>query len=179
MYNHVLSDGIEFIIVFIYTTLFSGIWRNTVQLRSGVVTNAAAGGIMVFVMTNRFRDEPQCSNSATIELPVPTDSTDELIHYDVRCLRSIYRKGFRFYKTGIILTDLAPANLIQTDLFDTVDRNRAKKLMQALDEVNFKYGAGTVAFAAAGIKRPWKTKFNRKSPRYTTRWEELRVVSTV
>ncbi|MHB9029621.1 MAG: Y-family DNA polymerase [Candidatus Latescibacterota bacterium] len=138
----------------------------------------AAGALMIFVMTNRFRDEPQYSNSSTIELPVPTDSTDELTAYALRCLRSLYRKGYRFYKTGIILSDLVPANQVQTDLFDTVDRDKSKRLMQALDEVNFRYGAGMLAFAAAGIKRPWKTKFNRKSPRYTTRWDELREVTT-
>jgi DNA polymerase V len=51
--------------------------------------------------------------------------------------------------------------------------------MQALDEVNYRHGSGTLAFAAAGIKSVWKTKFNRKSPRYTTKWEELRVVKAV
>ncbi|MHB9030693.1 MAG: DUF4113 domain-containing protein [Candidatus Latescibacterota bacterium] len=56
--------------------------------------------------------------------------------------------------TGIILSDLVPANQIQTDLFDIVDRDRAKRLMQALDGLNFRYGAGTLAFAAVGIKRP-------------------------
>jgi len=145
------------------------------KLRRG---NLAAGAMMIFVMTNRFRDEPQYSNAVTIELPVPTDSTDELIEYSLRCLRSLFQKGYRYYKTGIILSDLAPASQLQSDLFDTKDRSKSKRLMQALDEVNDRFGSGTLAFAAAGIKRPWKTKFNRKSPRYTTRWDELREVTT-
>ncbi len=138
----------------------------------------AAGALMIFVMTNRFRDEPQYSNSATVALPVSADSTDELTAYALQCLRSLYRKGYRYYKAGIILTGLVPATQVQTDLFDTVDRDRAKRLMNALDEVNFRFGAGALAFAAAGIKRPWKTKFNRKSPGYVTRWDELKEVRT-
>jgi len=137
----------------------------------------AAGAIMIFVMTNRFRDEPQYSNAAIIELPVPTDSTDELIQYSLCCLRSLYRKGFRFHKTGNILSDLVTANQIQYDLFDAKDRSKSKRLMQALDELNDRFGSGTLGFAAAGIKRPWRTKFKRKSPRYTTRWEELKNVT--
>ncbi len=133
----------------------------------------AAGAVMVFLMTNRFRDEPQYSNSATIALPVPTDATDELISYAVRALRGIYRQGYRFYKSGVIFIDLAPADQIQTDLFDTRDRARDGRLMRALDAVNKSLGAGALTFAAAGIDRPWKTKFNRRSPRYTTKWEEL------
>jgi DNA polymerase V len=138
----------------------------------------AAGALMIFILTNRFRDEPQYSNSAVIELPVPTDSTDEITAYALRCLAGIYRKGYRFYKTGIILSDLVPTDQIQTDLFDTVDRARAKRLMGTLDDLNYRMGAGTLAFAASGLERPWKTKFNRRSPRYTTRWEELREVET-
>ena len=139
----------------------------------------AAGAMMVFILTNRFRDEPQYSNSAAIELPVASDSTDELIDYAQRCLRSIYRQGYRFYKTGVILSDLVPNNQIQADLFDTRDRARAKRLMGALDEVNHRMGAGALTFAAAGMQRPWKTKFNRRSPRYTTKWEELKEVGKV
>jgi DNA polymerase V len=45
--------------------------------------------------------------------------------------------------------------------------------MRTLDSVNAHMGAGTLTFGTVGIQRPWKTKFNRKSPRYTTRWEEL------
>ncbi len=136
----------------------------------------AAGALMVFILTNRFRDEPQYSNSATVELPVPTDSTDELTAWALHALRSIYRRGYRFYKTGIILSGLVPADQIQTDLFDTRDRDKSKRLMRALDDLNYRMGAGALAFAASGIERPWKTKFNRRSPRYTTRWDELREV---
>jgi len=48
--------------------------------------------------------------------------------------------------------------------------------MRALDAVNGSMGAGSLTFAASGIDRPSKTKFNRRSPRYTTRWEELAAV---
>lgn len=133
----------------------------------------AAGVVMVFLMTNRFRDEPQYSNSTVMELPVQTDHTDELIHYALQCLRTIYREGYRFYKTGVILSGLIPADQVQLDFFDTRDRTREGRLMDALDTVNTRLGRGALTFAAAGIERPWKTRFLRRSPRYTTRWEEL------
>jgi DNA polymerase V len=71
-----------------------------------------------------------------------------------------------------ILEDLVPADHIRTDLFDTLDRSRDRRLTRALDSVNAQFGSGALTFAALGIERPWKTKFNRRSPRYTTRWEE-------
>jgi len=34
-------------------------------------------------------------------------------------------------------------------------------------------GAGTLFFGTAGTKKEWITKAEMKSPRYTTRWDEL------
>ncbi len=134
---------------------------------------SAAGSLMVFMMTNRFRDEPQYANSTVIELPVPTDCTQELIQYALKGVAKIFRKGFRFNKAGVVLADIVPANQIQTDLFDVRDRDSSKKLMQVLDKINVRMGQDTLKYAAAGLEQNWKTKFTRRSLRYTTRWNEL------
>lgn len=134
---------------------------------------SAAGTVMVFMMTNRFRDETQYAESTVTELPVPSDCTEELIHYALRGVERIYRPGFRFNKAGVVFAGLVPSNQVQTDLFDTKDRDRAGRLMQALDTVNARLGPGTLTYAVAGVKQPWRTKFMKRSPRYTTRWSEL------
>jgi len=138
---------------------------------------SAAGALMVFMMTNRFRDEPQYCNSTVLELPVPTGCTQELTLYALKGVEKVFRKGYRFNKAGIVLGDLVPENQIQTDLFDTRNREGSKKLMLALDAVNARMGKDTLKYAAAGVKQQWKTRFNKRSPRYTTRWCELAEVS--
>ena len=138
---------------------------------------SAAGALMVFMMTNRFRDEPQYCKSTVLELPVPTGCTQELIRYTLKGVEKIFRKGYRFNKAGVVLAGLVPENQIQTDLFDTRNREGSKKLMQALDAVNARMGKDTLKYAAAGVKQQWKTRFNKRSPRYTTRWCELAKVS--
>lgn len=53
------------------------------------------------------------------------------------------------------------------------------ELMTAFDALNRRYGCGAVSVASGGVKprgkveRPWATKFERRTPRYTTRWEEM------
>jgi len=49
--------------------------------------------------------------------------------------------------------------------------------MAALDACNARFGRGAVIPAAAGLAtlRPWATKFAMRSPRYTTRVDELPV----
>ncbi|MFC1607090.1 Y-family DNA polymerase [Candidatus Latescibacterota bacterium] len=138
----------------------------------------SAGALMVFMTTNRFRDEPQYSKSTILEMPVATDSTGEIISFALRGADSIYREGYQFYKAGVVLTGLVPSNAIQTDLFHARDFEGSKRLMEALDHVNTVMGTGTLKYAAMGINQRWKTRFNKRSPRYTTRWSELPVAAT-
>jgi DNA polymerase V len=138
--------------------------------------HSSAGAIMVFIMTNRFKEEPQYSNSTVRELPVASDATDELIHYALAGLQRLYRPEYKYNKAGVILTGLVSSDQVQLDLFDTKDRDGTRRLMKALDAVNGRMGARTLRFAVSGVNRPWRTQFNRRTPRYTTRWEELKKV---
>ena len=136
----------------------------------------AAGVLTVFLMTNRFTDEPHYANSVTIPLPVATQDTAELIRYALRGIEQIFREGYRYKKAGVILTALVPAHQVQTHLFDQHDRERSQRLMAALDAINTQWGAGTVRYAAVGLRPRWIMRCGHRSPRYTTRWEELVVV---
>jgi DNA polymerase V len=135
--------------------------------------HSAAGVIMVFMMTNRFKDEPQYSRSTVLELPVQTDCTQELIRYALRGTEMIFRKGYGFKKAGVVLSRIVPAGQVQTDLFDTRNRTASKELMSALDDINVRMGRDTLKYAASGLARSWKTRAEKRSPRYTTRWAEL------
>ncbi len=50
--------------------------------------------------------------------------------------------------------------------------------MGALDTCNRRFGRGAVVPGSAGFapKREWSTKFDMRSPRYTTRVDEVPVV---
>jgi DNA polymerase V len=136
----------------------------------------AAGVVTVFLMTNRFTDEPQYSNSVTLPLPVATQDTAELIGYALQGVEQIYREGYRYKKAGVILTAFVPAHQVQTHLFDQHDRHRSQKLMAAIDTINAERGSGTIRYAAMGLRPGWMMRCARRSPRYMTRWNELVVV---
>jgi DNA polymerase V len=51
--------------------------------------------------------------------------------------------------------------------------------MTALDELNQRYGRGTVKLASAGLggeRRLWSMKQERRTPGYTTCWADMPVV---
>ena len=76
------------------------------------------------------------------------------------------------------MTGLLPEGQVQGNLFEvSVDMERSSKLMKVLDNINAKFGRHTLKFASAGVKQPWLTKCSKRSPRYTTCWDELLKVS--
>jgi DNA polymerase V len=137
----------------------------------------AATVLTVCFTTNEFKEGPQYSNTLTLKLPIVTDSTSELIRCALQGIRAIYRDGYLYKKAGVMLTGLVPASQTQADLFDDRDRGRSKRLMSALDSINDRWGPGTLQYASSGITKEWKTQFHRRSPAYTTDWDELPVVT--
>lgn len=133
----------------------------------------AASALTVFLTTNPFTDEPQYSNALALRLPVATDATPELLRVALQGIETIFREGFRYNKAGVMLLELVPVSQVQTNLFDHADRERSKRLMKAMDSLNAREGADTVRFAASGFTQRWRTRFARRSPAYTTNWNDL------
>jgi len=105
--------------------------------------------------------------------------------------RTQFRAGFRYAKAGAVLSELRPAGHEQgeLDLFSSSAPESAApsdaarvKLMSAMDALNHRFGRdsvrlGSQALASNGAEvRVWATKQERRSPRYTTRWDEMPVV---
>lgn len=140
--------------------------------------NLQAKRLTVFLMTSPFaEDRPFYSNSMTRKLLFPTDYTPDLIDSAAAILEKIYRQGHAYQKCGVMLTDLVPAAGTRHDFFDERDRQRQAYLMRAVDAINSRHGACTIHFGDLGGTRPqWAMRAGFRSPRYTTRWEEIPLV---
>lgn len=136
--------------------------------------NSRAQAVYVFVRTNGFREtDKQYNNGLTCTLTIPTSDTRIIIEAAKFCLNKIYKPGYRYKKTGIMLLDLIPASLEQRHLFVNFDHCREDHLMGVVDRVNKDHGPDTLFFGAQGITREWKMRCGLRSPRYTTQWNEL------
>ena len=133
----------------------------------------AAGALTVYLMTDRFRDEPQYSNAATGRLAPPTDDSRLLVACAVRGILSLFREGYRYKKVGILLQDLVPRGEVQGEFFAPEPDEKSGELMGVLDGVNRRYGRGSLRFAGEGLAQGWRTRFSRRSRAYTTRWSDL------
>jgi DNA polymerase V len=137
--------------------------------------DAATRILSVFLHTSRFKKEDFYYRIKTIDLPVATMDTGELIRYAGEGLEEIYRKGCMYKRVGVMFRDLLPDDRIQMGLFDGADRKRSEKLMKTLDGINLKMGSGTLTYAATGLTgiKSWHTVFEKRSPFYTTDWSQL------
>ena len=134
---------------------------------------SCAQAVTVFIMTNSFAKTPQYFNAKTIQLPVATNNTPELIHYSIIALKMIFRKGYSYKKTGALVSDIILQNAIQANFMDKVDRKKYNDLMKTLDKINFSLGRDKVKYAIQGTKKRWKLRQEKLSPCYTTRWNDL------
>ncbi|MCS7008812.1 MAG: DUF4113 domain-containing protein, partial [Chthoniobacterales bacterium] len=136
--------------------------------------------IEVFITTNPYRKNlPQYRNSSIEHLPEPASDTPTLCAAARRALARIWHEGFAYHKAGVILWGILPAAALNLPLFPPAISNRTKRdaLMAALDTINRKFGRGTIRIASSGIQQTWQMRRTQRSPRYTTCWEELPIVS--
>lgn len=142
--------------------------------------NSVCHYLTVTIRTNPFqRQTPHYANSQTIALIYPSDDSILLTKLAKRALKRIWRAGFFYHKSGVVLSEISPKGLVQGDLFapNPSYSNNPKQaaLMNIIDQLNTKNGKGTIFLGAQGIqkKASWQMKRERMSPRYTTCWEEL------
>jgi DNA polymerase V len=139
---------------------------------------SCARKLHVFIQTDNFRtQDAQYAQSITLEMPVATNSTRELIGYTMKALDLIYREGYNYKKTGVIAQELVPAPALQMGLFDGVNRKKDEKLMQVLDNINVAYGNDAVRYSVQGYGKDWKLRQKHLSKVYTTRFDEIKGVS--
>ena len=133
--------------------------------------------VQVQIGTPPFRDEePQYHPSRAVPLPLPTADTPRLIRAALAGLGALYRPGYRYQRAGVVLLDLAPAGARSGELFaplSAAGETRREGVMTVMDDINRRWGRGTLRYLAEGVGQPWRMRRERLSPAYTTRWEEL------
>ncbi|MBN8788783.1 MAG: Y-family DNA polymerase [Terrimonas sp.] len=118
-----------------------------------------------------FHHGPIISTRTT--LPTATSVTNELIKPAVQLVEKIYEEGRFYKKAGVMLSGLEDDKCIQGNLFVPESKNKGRFLMDMMDNINFSMRGDILKFAASGTKRDWKMRQELRSPRFTTRWEEM------
>ena len=134
--------------------------------------------MLVFAHTSPFRPGKSYSKSITLSLRRPSSNTLDLVATATRGMRTIFKAGYEFMKAGVMLLDLVPEGQEQGELALDDYAEASGRLMGAVDAINDRYGKGVIRVASAGVqvrKREWEMRQELRTPRYTTRWDEVPV----
>lgn len=140
---------------------------------------SVASNLCVFIQTNPFNEKaPQYQRSIIVPMSEPTGDTKKLVNAAVQGLGVVFRNGYGYKKSGVLLMGLQPNYAVQASLFDdVVGQEKSDSLMRVMDSINRRMGKGSVTIAASGTHRRWAMRRDNKSPNYTTDWNELPVAS--
>ena len=110
--------------------------------------------------------------STVTRLPYPTDSTLTISNNAVKAVTTIYKKGIKYKRAGVIVTGIVPVNNHQLNLFHH-ENSKHKPLMHVIDTLNIKYGDYKLKLGNQDLERTWKMRQERLSPRHTTNINEI------
>ena len=135
----------------------------------------AAKTMTVFITTSRFRlREPYYANSQTLILPYPANDIPTLVRAALGATEQLYQPGYSFHKAGVMPMGLSPEEIVQGSIFEGKTRQeRSWELMEVIDSLNQQFESGTIRWAAEGLRQGWRTRADRLTQQYTTRWDEL------
>jgi DNA polymerase V len=136
--------------------------------------NSLCKKIRVSIRTGMFNpEEAKYANGALVELPYPTNDVRLLTKAAVEAVNRLFRPGFKYSKAEILLMDLRQPGEFTDDLFAQSQPAVAEKLMEVLDEINQRWGRGTLRAGSVPATPEWGMRREMMSQSFTTRLDQL------
>ncbi|WP_331831857.1 translesion error-prone DNA polymerase V subunit UmuC [Pseudomonas sp. LH21] len=128
----------------------------------------------VSIRTGMFNpNEPRLAKGALVDLPYPTNDTLLLIGAATEAVERIYQAGHRYSKAEVLLLDLRQPGEFTDDLFMPSQPTTCNRLMSVLDDINDRYGRGTLRAGSVPHTPDWGMRREMISQSYTTRLDQL------
>ena len=117
-----------------------------------------AKAITIFVRTSPFqRNYGYYSNAETVDFPIATNNSIEIVKTAVNILEKIFKNGYQYQKAGVMLTGLCDDDR-KKNLFSSEKDEKINSLMRSIDNTNYRYGRSTLSLASAGVQKKWNIK---------------------
>ena len=124
--------------------------------------------ITVFIRTSPFQSRfGYYSNSKTIDFPIATNNSIEIVKAAISSLETIFKNGYRYQKAGVMLSRLSDS-VGGKNLFSSEKDKKINSLMKSIDNTNHRYGRSTLSLASAGVHKRWNTRRQHYSKIDTT-----------
>ncbi|ROM44116.1 DNA polymerase V subunit UmuC [Pseudomonas protegens] len=140
--------------------------------------NSLCKKIRVSIRTGMFNpEEAKYANGVLVELPYPTNDVRLMTKMAVEALDRVFRPGFKYSKAEVMLLNLCQPGEYTGDLFAMAQPSETDKVMKVLDQINSRWGRGTLRAASVPTKPDWGMRREMMSQSYTTKLDQLWKVS--
>lgn len=130
--------------------------------------------IRVGIRTGMFNlTEAQYANGVVVDLPYPTDDVRLLTKAATEAVERVFRPGYRYSKAEVMLLNLCQPGEYTDDLFASTQPTDSTKVMSVLDEINNRWGRGTLRVASVPTSPEWAMQRKLMSQSYTTKLDQL------
>jgi DNA polymerase V len=129
--------------------------------------------IRVSIRTGMFNpEEAKYAKGVVVDLPYPTDDVRLLTKAAVDAL-DVYRPVFNYSKAEVMLLNLCQPGEYTDDLFAISQPTEATRVMAVLDQINGRWGRGTLRSASVPCNPDWGMRREMMSQSYTTKLDQL------
>jgi len=136
--------------------------------------NSLCKKIRVSIRTGMFNpEEAKYANGALVELPYPTNDVRLMTKAATEAVNRLFRPGFKYSKAEVLLLDLRQPGEFTDDLFAASQPAAAEQVMSVLDEINARWGRGTLRAGSVPTDPEWAMRRDMMSQSYTTRLDQL------
>ncbi|SIR45676.1 Y-family DNA polymerase [Pseudomonas sp. A214] len=140
--------------------------------------NSLCKKVRVSIRTGMFNpEEAKYANGAMVELPYPTNDVRLLTKAATEAVHRLFRSGFKYSKAEVLLMDLRQPGEFTDDLFAQSQPVAAEKVMAVLDQINGRWGRGTLRAASVPGDPQWAMRRDLMSRSFTTKIDQLWTVS--
>lgn len=134
--------------------------------------------IRVSIRTGMFNpDDAKYANGMVVDLPYPTDDVRLLTCAATQAVGKVFREGFNYSKAEVLLLNLCLPGEYTDDLFAISQPAEATRVMTVLDQINGRWGKGTLRTGNVPVHPDWGMRREMISQSYTTRLDQLWNVS--
>jgi DNA polymerase V len=136
--------------------------------------NSLCKKVRVCIRTGMFNpEEAKYANGVVVDMPYPTADVRLLTKAAVDALDRIFRPGFKYSKAEVMLLNLCQPGEYTDDLFATSQPAEATRVMTVLDQINKRWGKGTLRSASVPANPVWGMRREMMSQSYTTKLDQL------
>jgi len=136
--------------------------------------NSLCKKIRVSIRTGMFNpEEAKYANGALVELPYATNDVRLMTKVAIEAVNRLFRPGYKYSKAEVLLLDLRQPGEFTDDLFAASQPEAAEKVMGVLDEINEKWGRGTLRSASVPTAPEWAMRRDLMSKSFTTKLDQL------